>query len=277
MELHRPDATIWWDEVGEGTAVLLLNGLGSPSGTWFRLARQLATHHRVLTLDNRGTGRTGVPPGAYSVETLAEDAAAVIAAAGGTPVHVVGLSMGGLIAQQLTLSRPDLVRSLVLASTHAGVPHAAAPGPEGLPDPAVPAAMAQAAMLEPDSRMSVLAPYMYAAATPSALIDEDEAVRATAPTAAEGFFRQLTGVSTWERLGELATIGAPTLVLHGLDDQIVPVAHGRFLAEQIVDATLVTVADAGHQVFTDAETTAAAHLLDFFARCDATHLVEESA
>jgi pimeloyl-ACP methyl ester carboxylesterase len=107
--VERPDgAAIWWTTAGEGEPVVLLMGLGYPSDMWFRVAPVLARHHRVIRLDNRGAGRTGDVPGApYTVETMAGDVLAVLDEARETSAHIVGISMGGLIAQEIALTSPD--------------------------------------------------------------------------------------------------------------------------------------------------------------------------
>ena len=102
----------WYDE-GSGPPVLLVMGLAYPAAAWFRQVPVLARQHRVLTLDNRGTGDTGLVAGApYTVETMTQDCLDVLDDAGVERAHVVGISMGGLMAQELGLSHPDRVRSL---------------------------------------------------------------------------------------------------------------------------------------------------------------------
>lgn len=254
-------AHVWWDSVGDGTPIVLINGLSSPSAAWFRLVPLLEPQHRVITLDNLGTGRTYTPPGPYSVPMLADAVAAVIGATGEPAVHVLGMSMGGLIAQQLTLENPALVASLTLVSTHAGAPHMTT-------DQDTLDALAQAAELPPDERNQRLARLVYADTTPGARVDEDMAHRAKHPTSEEGYRNQLAGTTDWERLAALPTISCPTLVLHGEVDRMVSVRNARQLAESIPDAQLTVLRDCGHQLFTDQPETGARTVLDFLAAVD---------
>lgn len=255
------EAKVWWDSAGSGTPVVLINGLSSPSAVWFRLVPRLQRQHRVITLDNLGTDRTGVPPGPYSMTMLADAVSAVIRESGEQSVHVLGISLGGLIAQELTLNEPALVRSLCLVSTHAGIPRSTA-------DPSVVEALTEAAALEPEKRYDFLLPFAHAASTPRERLDEDCAVRAAHPTSEEGYNNQLQGVATWERLAELPQIGVPTLVLHGEEDRMVPVPSGEVLRDAIPSARMTVVSDCGHQLFTDQPEKGAAVVLDWLAEID---------
>jgi pimeloyl-ACP methyl ester carboxylesterase len=261
--VDRGDAQVWWEATGSGPAMLLINGLGSPSTTWFRLLPRLADRYRVVTLDNRGVGRTGLPAGPVTIPSMAADAAAVLEAAGVTSAHVLGMSMGGLIAQELVLSRPDLVRSLVLACTSVGLPHAQALGEQGMPDAGVGEALATGAALPAEERMLQLRPILYAPTTSPERMAEDENVRGATPTSQEGFTAQLLGAQPWERLAELPGINVPTLVLQGSVDRMVPRPQAERLAKTIPGARLRLIDGAGHALFTDQEEASAAAVLDF--------------
>lgn len=255
---RRDGVRIWWDSSGEGRATILINGLSSPSDTWFRLARHLSPRYRVLTLDNRGVGRTGVPPGPYTVAMMAADVVAVLDAAGVTKAHIVGISMGGLIAQEIVLDFPKRVRSLVLVSTHAGIPTIADDT-----NPEVAIALAKGATLPPEERMEMLVPFLYHASTPRAEIDIDHRVRASLATDESGYLNQLRGVAAWERLAELPRIDVPTLVMHGAQDMLVPSTCAQLLAKTIPRAKLAYLESCGHEVFTDREHEAAGTVLNF--------------
>lgn len=243
---QRRAAPIHWEVEGSGPAVLLVQGLGYPGAMWYRMTPYLADAYRVITFDNRGVGATGVPPGPYSIETMADDAAAVLDAAGERSAHVVGASMGGFIAQELCLRRPERVRSLVLCCTHCGGAEAVQPSGDAL------GMLAARATMTPVEAAEVAIPFVYAPDTDRARIDQDIAVRMRQPTTPEGYANQLQGIMRHQgTFARLPQIGVPALVMHGTIDRLVDPANAPILAEGIPDARLVLLDGASHIMFTD--------------------------
>jgi pimeloyl-ACP methyl ester carboxylesterase len=245
QKVSRPDgAEIAWYDEGSGPAVLMVMGLAYPAAAWHRQVPALAVHHRVLTVDNRGAGATGLVPGApYTVETMTDDLLAVLDAAGERQAHVVGISMGGLMAQELALSHPERCLSLTLISTHPGTAHGV--WPQEVVD------FLQARLGMPaDERAEFSIPFNYAAATPRALMDEDLAQREAGTAGPEGYAAQ-GGTALWSGWERLPSMTVKTLVLHGAQDRLVVPANGEKLASAIPDAKLVLVEGANHLVTTD--------------------------
>lgn len=244
--LERPDgAGIWWTAEGHGEPVVLVMGMAYPSDMWFRLLPALTDRYRVLRLDNRGAGRTGDVPGApYSVETMAADVLAVLDAAGERSAHVVGISMGGLIAQEIAMSAPERVRSLVLGCTHPGVA-------DSVWDPEAVALLTDRGGLSPAEAAEASVPFNYAPGTPRSRIEEDWAVRLPLAGTAAGYVAQARGAAAWSGLSRLASVRVPTLVVHGDGDRLVPPANGRRIAAEVPGAELVVVEDANHLFVTD--------------------------
>ena len=115
-ECHLGDVTIHYESQGRGQAALLVHGLGSSTRDWEFNIEALAAEHRVLACDCRGHGRSSSPPGRFTIEQFATDAAALLEKLGAAPAHLVGISMGGMIVLQLAAARPELVRSLVVVN-----------------------------------------------------------------------------------------------------------------------------------------------------------------
>jgi len=235
---------IYWDESGQGDAVLLIMGLGWASNMWHRTRPVLSAYYRTLAFDNRGAGRSAVPPGPYSIAAMAADAAAVLDAAGVERAHLVGASMGGMIAQEFALQYPARVRSLVLACTAPGGPQAQHAGPE-VTD------VLFSTGLSPAERARAIVPFIYDSGTPRERVEEDLAVLSQFYPVPEGFVAQLQAILAWEAYSRLPQITAPTLVIHGVNDRLVPASNADLIAGRIPSARLVKLADAGHILFTD--------------------------
>lgn len=252
------DAPIYWEVDGAGVPVLLIQGLGYPGAMWYRMLPYLTDRYRVVRLDNRGVGRTGVPPGPYTIEQMADDAAAVLEAAGASTAHVVGTSMGGFIAQELVLRHPQRVCSLVLACTHTNGKEALPPAPEAL------AMLAARSSMSPQEAAEAAVPFVYAATTDRSKIEEDIAVRMRQPTDPKGYELQLqaamTHGGTYLRLPEIAV---PALVVQGTADRLVNPANATVLAGRIAGSRVLDVEGAGHILFTDRTEAVGAAIREF--------------
>jgi len=237
---------IYWEARGRGEPLLLIMGLGVTLEGWNRLGPVLAERYRTILVDNRGVGRSGVPPAPYAIETMAADAAAVLDAAAVPRAHVFGISMGGMIVQEFALTWPERVSSLILGCTGCG-------GRDAVPaSREVVTAMAARLTMTREQAMWAMAPYIYDASTPRDRIEEDFARRLSAPASAEGYFGQLAGIRAWRgTLSRLSSIAAPTLVVHGETDQLVPPENGRIIARAIPHARLVMIPNASHIFATD--------------------------
>lgn len=249
---------IYWEETGEGQPILLIMGLGWVSYMWHRTRAALASKYRVITFDNRGVGRSDVPPGPYPIATMAADAGAVLDAAGVTSAHIYGISMGGMIGQEFTLQYPARVKSLVLGCTAAGGLTAVQPAPEVL----------QTLMrrgMAPQEAIEAIDPFIYDPGTSRELIEQDRKLRLEWYPTAEGYLNQLQGIMAWEAYSRLPQIAAPTLVIHGEGDQLIPAANGKLVAERIPHAKLVLIPHASHIFPTDQPEITDQALLSFLS------------
>jgi 3-oxoadipate enol-lactonase len=244
--VRAADLEIWTEQVGEGPDVLLIGGLGDTVESWQFQLDGLADRYRLTAFDNRGAGRTTMPEGPVSVETMADDAAAVLDGLGITAAHVAGFSGGSMLGQELALRRPDLVRSLVLQSTWAS------------PDPYLRTwgQHVRRLALTADSERDFLESFFLFIYTPrahndgtvGAIIDEVIAFPYKQTTAdllrfLDAFF---THGDTTERL---ASITAPTLVLAGALDLTARPELGRVVAQAIPGALFEVQEGESHQPF----------------------------
>jgi pimeloyl-ACP methyl ester carboxylesterase len=247
---------IYWEEEGSGDPLLMIMGLSLSLVMWGELRSFLARHFRTILFDNRCAGHSGVPLAPFRLVRMAQDAIAVMDAAGVRHAHVMGISMGGMIAQELTLQCPGRVTKLVLGCTHAGGPRAVRA------DARVLGALASPFMA-PEAKLRAMAPVIYHPATPAERIGADlELIAANAPTW-RGYMQQLTAIILWSSWGRLPQIRVPTLVIHGDSDRLIPPENARILAERIPGAQLAILPQAGHMFPADQPELTRATLLDF--------------
>ena len=257
--IDNQGAKIYWDEQGEGAPVLLIMGLGYPSIMWYRTRPHLSARYRTIALDNRGVGRSEMPPGPYPIALMASDAAVVLDASGFESAHVYGVSMGGMIAQEFALQYPSRVRSLILGCTASGGPNAVRAEPE------VTQLLMSRATLSPEEAAEASVPFIYDSATARERIDEDLAVRRDWFPRPEAYLAQLQGILQWEAYSRLSQISSPTLVIHGETDRLVPAGNGKLIAERIPGARLVLLPHASHLFMTDQPEAAHRAILEFLA------------
>jgi pimeloyl-ACP methyl ester carboxylesterase len=237
---------IYWEEHGRGEPVLAIMGLSFPLEMWHRTAPVLSRKFRVILFDNRGVGRSDVPRGPYLIRRMASDAARVLDAAGIQSAHVMGASMGGMIAQEFALHWPERVRSLLLGCTWCGGLRAVRPDLRFLRE------MHDYQNLTPEQKMRALIPLLYTPTTPRERIDEDIALRMRHAPTARGYYSQLAGTLLWNSWGRLPKIKQPVKILHGELDRLIPVANAAVLASRIRDSRTAIIPGAGHVFTTDA-------------------------
>src|SRR5215510_1293832 len=251
---------IYWEADGHGEPVLLIMGLGATLELWHRVTPMLSGTYRTILFDNRGAGRSDAPPGPYSIPQMADDALAVLDAAGATTARALGASMGGMIAQELALNHPERVRALILGCT--------APGGKAsvLAEREVTAALASRVTLPPHDAARVMVPYTYDASTPRERVEEDIAIRERTLISNDAFNSQYQAIRSWpgtiDRLGALTM---PVLVIHGETDRLVPPENGRILARAIPHSKLVMIPNASHIFFTDQPETSKDAILQFLS------------
>lgn len=226
----------------EGT-VLLLIGLGAKRLAWWKQLPSFGQHFRTLAVDYRDIGDSDPYLGPYGLADQARDLDAFLEAVGAPKAHVVAISMGGFVAQELALRYPERVQSLVLTATSRGGASHVYPPREVLN------ILFQREKLEP----GVLAQKMYQAMVYPGHFErfpqDWERVAEIArykPVRADSYQRQLQSAIPADTTSRISTVQVPTLVIHGDQDPLVPLINGQRLAESILGAQLVLFEDCGH-------------------------------
>ncbi|MFP2923954.1 alpha/beta fold hydrolase [Pyxidicoccus sp. 3LG] len=226
------------DTAGDGTPVLLLHGLGSSGRDWELVTPRLAARHRVIVPDARGHGRSETPAGPYGVPLFARDIAALCDKLGLTRVHVVGLSMGGMMGFQLAVDRPDLVRSLVVVNS----------GPE-LKARTLSRKLAFAMrllllrFLGPMRLAKVLAPKLFPKPEQAEL--RQRVLDTLGHNDPDAYLRATRGLLGWGVLERVKDITCPVLALHSERDYT-PLSEKQAYVGLLRDARLQTLSDSGH-------------------------------
>lgn len=245
MIATAPDGTrIAWEERGSGAPLLLIHGLGYAAGWgWGSILEPLACHFKVITFDNRGIGGSDSPPGPYTATVMADDALAVLQAAHVDGAHVLGTSLGGMVAQELALRHSWAVDNLVLACTTPG-------GPNSHPMPKQTLRLiTQPLDLPPLERFKAFVRNALSEPYDEAMVEEIAKIRIDEAQPLEAWQAQAAagvGHDAFDRLGE---ISAPTLVVTGTADEVVDPANSLLLAERIPEARLEVFEGAGHLFF----------------------------
>jgi 3-oxoadipate enol-lactonase len=245
---------------GHGTPVLALHGLGSSARDWEPVTPHLAARHRVIAPDMRGHGRSDRPGGRYDVPRFARDVAGLCERMAIPRAHVIGLSMGGMIAFELALARPDLVRSLVIVNS----------GPDMVPR-TFPVAVALArrvvitTFLGPSGMARTLAPLLFPKPEQADLRERFRlSMSANDPIA---YRRSTMGLMGWSVAHRLHEISCPVLVVASERDYT-SVAFKQAYTSRMRDARLVELPDSGHLASLDQPLRLAEIALDFVAEVE---------
>lgn len=231
---------------GSGEPLLLVMGVGGHHLMWSQaFLDALAVDFDVVAFDHRGIGTSARADTAYSIDDLAADALAVLDHLGWADAHVLGISMGGTVAQTLTLRAPDRVRTLILGCTWPGpLPEQGAWG-ESVLDLAT-AASSDAIVA---ARLMFEANVSREFATRPGAFEEFARVAGSVKVPGPVILSQMRAATGHDLLDELGRIGCPTLVLHGTADRVIRVEGGHTLARLIDKSRLELLEGAGHLFF----------------------------
>jgi len=242
------DIQIYYEVKGEGFPLVMIMGLGRNSESWDpRLVEGLSKNFKLLMFDNRGAGRTDISNSEYTIRLLADDTAGLMNTSGISKAHILGISMGGMIAQELVLNYPKKVAKLVLCSTYSGGSKAVQPSQK------------VSEMLTAD--LSTMSPEEYYRKIYLPLVYTENFTEKNPdfvklhvqkslrhPISKAAYMRQLDAIGKFNTYERLQQTKAPTLVLHGRKDVLVPSENGSILAEAIPNAKLVYFEKSAHML-----------------------------
>lgn len=260
---------VYYETHGRGESLILVAGMGADHRSWFPQVRDFARHFTVITFDGRGIGKTDRPPGLYGFDTLAADVVGLLDHLSLDRAHVLGESLGGIVAQEIAIGYPQRVRRLILANSTVGrggdmQPHPALMKAYGRRDgvtetgfdPArvnVGRAMRAHIALSFNSRIRRVF-YMLMATL---------YVR---PSEFRGMTEQMQAISSHTTVDRLYLIQSPTLVITGTKDRLVPPAMSDILASRIPNARLVKVEGGSHALHVEMKRRFNREVLDFLTR-----------
>lgn len=254
------DIDIAYEVTGEGPPLLAIMGLTGSMGHWWGFPERFADRFRVITFDNRGAGKTTAPVGAYSTKQLARDALGLLEHLGIEKASVYGVSMGGMIAQELALLAPERVTKLVLGCTSFGGGTSVMPGPDVL---AAFAAGGQGGAEATVRRLLGLnfGPRFMEERT--SVFDELVTYGLANRMTPAGFQGQLAAVGTHDAAARVKDIRIPTLIITGTLDRLIPAGNAALLESAIPGSRVVTLQGIGHMYWIEAAEEAEKTIREF--------------
>jgi len=240
MRIQINDVALNCELAGKGRTLTLIHGLGGDLSRWAAFVPVLAEGYRVLTWDVRGFGQSDKPDEGYTPGQWAHDLSLLLGKLGIEKSYVLGISMGGVIAQRFALDYPQVVEALILVSTSSEVGERAAQAWE-----------AQAAVLEQEgwdalaARRELAYAPAFAQAHPEILAEDAERIARNDPKA---YVRATRGIGCYNFTPELHRISCPTLILQGEADVLTPPGGSVIMHRNIPGSELVLLKDCGHSI-----------------------------
>jgi len=257
------DLRIHWESYGKKEPLLLISGVSGGTWSWEESIEAWSPHFRVIVFDNIGAGQSSKPNRPYTIEEMADHAAAVLDAAGVTRAGVAGLSMGGMIAQELALRHPDRVHhGLVLGCTHCGGRQRIPPHLEVIQRFANNKGLSPEEIIDKNLTLLVTPQFLRSGSDALKRYKERQLKAPLQPDFA--LKRQLNAIGGFDACERIGNIQVPTLILTAERDLLVPPENGRLLSSQIPDATEKSFANAGHLIYLECAQNFHETVINFF-------------
>jgi pimeloyl-ACP methyl ester carboxylesterase len=230
--------TLYYETAGQGLPLLFLNGLGMSVRDWQNQAAYFSKEYRVITFDYRGQGASDKPPGPYSISLFCDDTAGLLRSIDAWPAHLVGLSMGGMVAFQMAVSRPELIRSMVIVNS----------GPELI----LRTWRQKFEFLKRRLIVRVLGMRMMAEILAGRLFPEKgqkalrgEMAKRWARNDKNAYIHSIRALENWRVSEYLEGINCPTLVISA-DQDYTPVSYKQYYASRMPEARVAVISNSRH-------------------------------
>ena len=251
--------TLYYEIRGSGAPLLLIQGLGYPGEMWFPQLPIFSEKFTTIIFDNRGAGNSEKPDAEYSIRQMAEDTISLLDHLAVSSSHIVGVSMGGLIAQEMAISFPERIAKLVLLSTHYGTGNGEAT--RSIWGELLSISTERMEEIIREKLPFSLAPEFYREQWE--ITHQIVKIRCINPQPADAFMRQFEAAKKFDAKERVKRISAPTLVVSGTEDRIVPIELARSLAKEIPGARFHEMKGAGHLAFIEKADEVNRVILDF--------------
>ncbi|MEX0800931.1 MAG: alpha/beta fold hydrolase [Dehalococcoidia bacterium] len=252
---------------GEGPPLLMIMGLGGQARSWGEPALdEMRKRFQVIRFSNRGTGASDKPEAPVTIRMMADDAAGLLRELDIPKAHVLGISMGGMISQELVLNHPQMVQGLVLGCTFCGPAHSVPAPPEAVARFGRVMTLPLQERIQEFWRLTVSPEFL---GRGQAFLDEIIRIHLDTPTPWETFGKQFVAVQGFDTFDRLPQIKSPTLLIHGDKDLVIAHGNMELLAGRIQGAKTHTVRGAGHMFFWEQPSEVAGVVSEFLAKVPA--------
>jgi 3-oxoadipate enol-lactonase len=249
------DININYEVRGEGFPAVMINGLGGTMENWTiepRLLNAVSANHKTVVFDNRGAGETDISDKQYSMELLAQDTVGLMDALGIEKAHIIGGSMGGMIAQYIGILYPDRVGKLVMMATFPGGPRSIRPVPE-LWEYATVAGKGNVGDLKTVNPFLLMFSPKTLAEMPQEALDEIASAYFNVRQLNAGFAGQQRAIRDMDCADRLKEIKAETLVISGKYDLLMPPENGVLIAKEIPNSRFVLLENSAHAMIEETD------------------------
>jgi len=256
------DIKMYYEIYGQGPPLVMIMGVGGNADFWPpRFIKKLSKIFKVVVFDNRGSGRSDKPDIEYSMKMFADDTVSLMDALNIKRAHILGISMGGTIAQELVLNYPERVEKLILCSTNCGFSKSALPLPEALKIMMQPREESTPEEITRKS-MSARLTEKFIKENPK-VIEECIQRECKYPTPPKMYKRQIDAIVKFNTYKRLKNINRPTLIMQGKHDLLSPAQNAEILAQNIKGAKLVIFEDVAHDIFSQESDIVIKNLIEF--------------